>query len=101
MSMAHQPRMTTTGYVHNLGGLAEPYTLGVQFRKLAWRHFTPPWGPLWSNGILVHLLYVFLQLPDGIRMTAAIGRVHKLPSAPAPGALGVQFLKCAWHLTPW
>ena len=52
--------MGTTGYVHILGDPAEPCTLGVQFRKLAW-HLTPTWVHSGVNGNSCKYVYRYLM----------------------------------------
>ena len=97
MCTAPRPRMATTAYVHNLGDLAEPCTLGVRFRKHAW-HLTPPLGPIWRKWHFTTPAVCMCTAPR--QRMATTSYVHNLGGLAQPCTLGVRFRILACHLTP-
>ena len=94
MCTAPRPLNTITGYVHNLGGLAQPCTLGVRFRVLAW-HLTPSWGLLWCKRHFCTPTIWMCTVPRPRASTTAY--VYNLRDHPEPCKLGVPFWKHARH----
>ena len=98
MCTVPRPHIATTGYVHKLGDPAKPCTLGVRFRKLAWR-LTLSWGPLRCKRHFRTPIPCMSTVPRP-RM-ATISYVHNMVGPAEPYTLGVRFRKCSWYFTSW